>query len=96
MAIKIFLCGDASHQIRGIDQILLHPVDPILYEASIRDARGYVRLAEEGSGPIAAPAHCFRSRYPGDARGALSRPRVVHPADQPRDQRHHQRRPLGG
>ncbi|MGP0065744.1 MAG: CapA family protein [Isosphaeraceae bacterium] len=54
MAIKIFLCGDVMTG-RGIDQILLHPVDPILYEASIRDARGYVRLAEEGSGPIAAP-----------------------------------------
>jgi poly-gamma-glutamate capsule biosynthesis protein CapA/YwtB (metallophosphatase superfamily) len=54
MAITIFLCGDVMTG-RGIDQILPHPVDPILHESSIRDARSYVRLAERRSGPIAAP-----------------------------------------
>lgn len=54
MPVTIFLCGDVMTG-RGIDQILPHPVDPILYEPSIRDARDYVRIAEERSGPIAAP-----------------------------------------
>ena len=54
MPVTIFLCGDVMTG-RGIDQILPHPVDPILYEPSIRDARAYVRLAEEQAGRIAAP-----------------------------------------
>lgn len=54
MPITIFLCGDVMTG-RGIDQILPHPVDPILYEPAIRDARSYVRGAEEVSGPIASP-----------------------------------------
>src|SRR6516225_4766984 len=54
MPVTIFLCGDVMTG-RGIDQILLHPVDPILYEPSIRDARAYVRLAEQQAGRIAAP-----------------------------------------
>ena len=31
------------------------PVDPILYEPSVRDARTYVRIAQEQTGPIGAP-----------------------------------------
>ncbi|KOX16742.1 hypothetical protein ADL05_11455 [Nocardiopsis sp. NRRL B-16309] len=40
---------------RGVDQILPHPGDPGLDEPSVRDARVYVRLAEEANGPIPAP-----------------------------------------
>ena len=54
MPVTIFLCGDVMTG-RGIDQILPHPLDPILFEPSIRDARAYVRLAEEQAGRIAAP-----------------------------------------
>lgn len=64
MAITIFLCGDVMTG-RGIDQILPHPVDPILYESSIRDAREYVWLADAKSGPIAIPV-AFNSIW-GDA-----------------------------
>jgi len=38
---------------RGIDQILAHPSDPVLHEPFVRDARDYVTLAEEVSGPVA-------------------------------------------
>ena len=54
MAITIFLCGDVMTG-RAIDQILPHPVDPILHESAVHDARTYVRLAEERTGPIGAP-----------------------------------------
>lgn len=50
--ISIFMCGDVMTG-RGIDQILPHPVDPRLYEPFVRDARGYVELAESLGGPIA-------------------------------------------
>lgn len=52
--ITLFLCGDVMTG-RGIDQALPHPVAPVLYEPYIRDARGYVTLAERASGPIARP-----------------------------------------
>jgi poly-gamma-glutamate synthesis protein (capsule biosynthesis protein) len=48
---KLFLCGDVMTG-RGIDQVLAHPSDPTLYEDYVRDAREYVRLAEETNGPI--------------------------------------------
>lgn len=51
-SITLFLAGDVMTG-RGIDQILPHPSDPILFEPHIRDARDYVRLAEAKSGPIA-------------------------------------------
>jgi poly-gamma-glutamate synthesis protein (capsule biosynthesis protein) len=54
MAITIFLCGDVMTG-RGIDQVLPHPVDPVLYESHVQDARVYVRLAEKRSGPIGGP-----------------------------------------
>lgn len=47
----LFLCGDVMLG-RGIDQILAHPSDPVLYEDYIHDARGYVVLAEKADGPI--------------------------------------------
>jgi len=40
---------------RGIDQVLPHPLDPVLYEPYLRDARDYVDLAEKAHGPIAQP-----------------------------------------
>ena len=49
--ITLFLCGDVMTG-RGVDQILRHPSDPILYESFIEDARQYVALAERVSGPI--------------------------------------------
>ena len=41
---------------RGVDQILPHPGEPGLREPYMRDARGYVRLAEHANGPIPRPA----------------------------------------
>jgi poly-gamma-glutamate capsule biosynthesis protein CapA/YwtB (metallophosphatase superfamily) len=52
--ITMFLCGDVMTG-RGIDQILPHPSDPVLYEPYIKSARRYVELAEEVSGPIPKP-----------------------------------------
>jgi poly-gamma-glutamate synthesis protein (capsule biosynthesis protein) len=72
MPITIFLCGDVMTG-RGIDQILPHPVDPILYEPSVHDARTYVRIAEQESGPIAAPV-AFDYIW-GDALAVLERVR---------------------
>ena len=54
---------------RGIDQVLPHPSQPRLYESYIRDARGYVALAEQVHGPIAKP---LSFAYPwGDALAIL-------------------------
>ncbi|MEN8258750.1 MAG: CapA family protein [Thermodesulfobacteriota bacterium] len=52
--ITLFLCGDVMTG-RGIDQILPHPSNPILYESYMRDARGYVEIAEAAYGPIPRP-----------------------------------------
>lgn len=52
--LTLFLSGDVMTG-RGVDQILPHPSDPMLLEAYVRDARTYVRLAEEVSGPIPCP-----------------------------------------
>jgi poly-gamma-glutamate synthesis protein (capsule biosynthesis protein) len=54
--ISMFLCGDVMTG-RGIDQVLPHPGNPVLYESYVRDARDYVELAEVAHGPIpkAAP-----------------------------------------
>src|SRR5207244_1117586 len=54
MSLRIFLCGDVMTG-RGIDQALPHPVNPILYEPYVRDAREYVALAEKANGPIPRP-----------------------------------------
>ena len=43
--ITVFLCGDVMTG-RGIDQILKFPSDPTLHESYMKDARGYVSLAE--------------------------------------------------
>ena len=58
---------------RGIDQILPHPSDPVLYEPSIRDARAYVSLAEAVNGEI---PRCVPTGYIwGDALDELDRVR---------------------
>ena len=50
-AVTVLLGGDVMLG-RGVDQILPHPGDPELREPYLRDARGYVRLAEHANGPI--------------------------------------------
>lgn len=52
--IMLFLCGDVMTG-RGIDQILPHPGNPVLYERYMKSATGYVELAEEVNGPIPKP-----------------------------------------
>jgi poly-gamma-glutamate capsule biosynthesis protein CapA/YwtB (metallophosphatase superfamily) len=54
MSLRIFLCGDVMTG-RGIDQALSHPVNPILCEPYVRDARDYVALAEKANGQIPRP-----------------------------------------
>jgi poly-gamma-glutamate capsule biosynthesis protein CapA/YwtB (metallophosphatase superfamily) len=49
--VTLFLCGDVMTG-RGIDQVLPHPGNPVLYESYVRDAREYVQLAESVNGPI--------------------------------------------
>jgi poly-gamma-glutamate capsule biosynthesis protein CapA/YwtB (metallophosphatase superfamily) len=51
---RLFLCGDVMTG-RGIDQALPHPVNPLLYEPYMSDAREYVALAEKANGPIPRP-----------------------------------------
>lgn len=50
-AVTIFLCGDVMMG-RGIDQIMVHPGDSVLYEQWARSAVHYVDLAEQRNGPI--------------------------------------------
>jgi poly-gamma-glutamate capsule biosynthesis protein CapA/YwtB (metallophosphatase superfamily) len=67
--LTIFLAGDVMTG-RGIDQVLEHPVEPVLYERFSRSALDYVALADEASGPIprgVVPAYVW-----GDALAALS------------------------
>lgn len=52
------MCGDVMTG-RGIDQILPHPGDPAIHEPYMKDARGYVALAEETNGLIPKPASFF-------------------------------------
>lgn len=47
----LFLCGDVMTG-RGIDQILPHPGDPVLYEPYANSALTYVELAERARGAI--------------------------------------------
>jgi poly-gamma-glutamate synthesis protein (capsule biosynthesis protein) len=52
--IKIFMCGDVMTG-RGIDQVLPHPGDPLIYESYMKSAEGYVEIAENVNGPIQRP-----------------------------------------
>jgi poly-gamma-glutamate capsule biosynthesis protein CapA/YwtB (metallophosphatase superfamily) len=54
MSFRLFLCGDVMTG-RGIDQALPYPVNPVLYEPYVRDAREYIDLAEQANGPIQRP-----------------------------------------
>ncbi|MFD7299383.1 MULTISPECIES: CapA family protein [Streptomyces] len=67
--VTLFLCGDVMLG-RGVDQILAHPGDPGLREDYVRDARGYVALAEAVNGPVPAPVG---PEWPwGEALGVLA------------------------
>jgi poly-gamma-glutamate synthesis protein (capsule biosynthesis protein) len=68
--IKIFMCGDVMTG-RGIDQVLPHPSNPVIYEPYVRDARKYVELAEKTNGPIPQPVSF--SYIWGDAVNELER-----------------------
>jgi poly-gamma-glutamate synthesis protein (capsule biosynthesis protein) len=50
-SIRLFLAGDVMTG-RGVDQILARPSAPELHEPFVTDAREYVRLAEQVSGPV--------------------------------------------
>jgi len=50
----LFLCGDVMTG-RGIDQILPQPGNPKIFESYMKDARGYVSLAEKKNGRIKHP-----------------------------------------
>jgi poly-gamma-glutamate synthesis protein (capsule biosynthesis protein) len=50
----MFLCGDVMTG-RGIDQILPHPSDPVIYEPYMKSAKRYVELAEQATGLIPEP-----------------------------------------
>ncbi|MGZ3707594.1 MAG: CapA family protein [Bdellovibrionota bacterium] len=56
---------------RGIDQILEHPSNPQLHERYVKNAQGYVELAEALSGPI--PRRVPASYVWGDALEELER-----------------------
>src|SRR6266700_4056459 len=53
-SLRVFFCGDLMTG-RGIDQALPYPVNPILYEPYVRDAREYVDLAEKAHGVFGRP-----------------------------------------
>ncbi|MGH9456385.1 MAG: CapA family protein [Thermoanaerobaculia bacterium] len=68
--LMLLLTGDVMLG-RGIDQILRHSVDPVIYEPYVRSALGYVELAEKESGRIpreVAPEYVW-----GDALDVLRR-----------------------
>ena len=52
--VTLMLCGDVMTG-RGIDQILPHPSEPVLYEGYLTSALDYVRIAEDANGPIGRP-----------------------------------------
>jgi hypothetical protein len=90
---KLLLCGDVMLG-RGIDQALPFHCVPRLHEDYVRDARDYVPVAEQAHGPFPPPAGLRRGHGARPSRNEARRAGL--PARQPRDQRHHQRRLLGG
>jgi poly-gamma-glutamate synthesis protein (capsule biosynthesis protein) len=52
--VTLLLSGDVMTG-RGIDQVLPHPSDPVLYEPYVRSATTYVDLAERANGVIGKP-----------------------------------------
>jgi poly-gamma-glutamate synthesis protein (capsule biosynthesis protein) len=70
MPLTLFLCGDVMTG-RGVDQIQRHPSAPDLHEPWVRDAREYVRLAEQAGSAVprgVAPDYIW-----GDARAEWER-----------------------
>jgi poly-gamma-glutamate synthesis protein (capsule biosynthesis protein) len=55
--ITLFMTGDVMTG-RGIDQVLPHPGNPRIFEPYMKDARGYVELAEKANGRIKKPVSC--------------------------------------
>jgi poly-gamma-glutamate synthesis protein (capsule biosynthesis protein) len=53
-SIRMFLCGDVMTG-RGIDQVLPHPGEPTIHEGYMKNALGYVKIAEKLNGPISRP-----------------------------------------
>ena len=53
-SVRLFLCGDVMTG-RAVDQVLLHPSKPQLYEPRMRNALGYLALAEKANGRIRRP-----------------------------------------
>src|SRR5438093_2221331 len=70
---RLLLCGDVMTG-RGIDQTLPHPVNPVLYEPYVQDAREYIALAEKTHGPILRPLSV--DYIWGDALAELDRAKV--------------------
>ena len=68
--LTLFLCGDVMTG-RGVDQVLPHAGNPILYEQYMKSAAGYVELAEEANGSIPKPVEY--SYIWGDALAELER-----------------------
>jgi len=68
--LKLFLCGDVMTG-RGVDQILPNPSPPEICEPYIKDAREYVKLAEEINGRV--PRGVSPSYIWGDALEELER-----------------------
>lgn len=52
--VKLFLAGDVMLG-RGIDQAMRESVDPVLYEAYVKDAGDYIKLAERKNGKLRLP-----------------------------------------
>ena len=69
-SVTLFLAGDVMTG-RGIDQVLPHPGDPRIHESYMKNALGYVEIAEQANGPIQRPAD-FDYIW-GDALGVLDR-----------------------
>jgi len=69
-SVTLFLCGDVMTG-RGIDQVLPHPCDPLIFEHYMKSALGYVEIAERVNGPIPRPADF--SYIWGDALAELNR-----------------------
>ena len=68
--VTLFLCGDVMTG-RGVDQVLPHPSNPVLYEPYVRSAVEYVAMAENANGRIAKPVDF--SYIWGDAAAELDR-----------------------
>jgi poly-gamma-glutamate synthesis protein (capsule biosynthesis protein) len=52
--ITLFLCGDVMTG-RGVDQVLPHPSNPRIHERNMKNAGGYLEIAEKMNGPIKKP-----------------------------------------